>query len=100
MRLESLLGLTLLSPLLVNADWSDFDVCRSGAGVAMKPGCEWLDSDADGDVDQSDFGAWQREVHSDVQVYIFVVPATLRGAIEPEAYIRDLLNARQAQRSQ
>lgn len=43
-------------------DWMTFEQCQSGPGIAAASECLMCDSDADGDVDATDFGAYQREV--------------------------------------
>ena len=41
-------------------DYTAFEACGSGPGIALTAGCENRDFDADGDVDQSDFSTFQR----------------------------------------
>lgn len=41
-------------------DFGLFQVCISGPGISLTPGCQTRDFDVDDDVDQSDFGAFQR----------------------------------------
>jgi len=41
-------------------DVAEFRACSSGSMVPYSTGCDWADRDGDGDVDQSDFGVFQR----------------------------------------
>jgi hypothetical protein len=40
-------------------DFGAFQLCFTGSGETLAPGCEWADFDGDGDVDLIDFGAFQ-----------------------------------------
>lgn len=88
--------------LLASSRWDRS--CQIGPGVRLridsKEGAHCLpqDLDYDGDVDQDDFGIFQRHEPPRPMVVVIVLDQSLLGAIGPEEYVRQALNQRYQER--
>lgn len=81
---------------LVSAQWDR--QCQLGPGVQLRidskegAACMWQDLDHDGDVDQSDFGLFQRS--EDKVILVFVVDLSVASMSDPVEFVRAELNKR------